>query len=136
MTFEEASRKYELPLKVFHRLRELGLVKGDPLADGDIHAVEIVRVVYGDRVLLRAQLAKFDRATREDLVRTAELAKWERYVVNRYRNHVTRDSGKLYVKQVADEIKRYYRVEKTPDVIARIYRLRKRAYNQLRRRTK
>ena len=136
MTFEEASRKYELPLKVFHRLRELGLVKGDPLADGDIHAVEIVRVVYGDRVLLRAQLAKFDRATREDLVRTAELAKWERYVVNRYRNHVTRDSGKLYVKQVADEIKRYYRVEKTPDVIARIYRLRKRAYNELRRRTK
>ncbi len=136
MTFKEASRKYELPLKVFHRLRELGLVKGDPLADGDIHAVEIVRVVYGDRVLLRVQLAKFDRATREDLVRTAELAKWERYVVNRYRNHVTRDSGKLYVKQVADEIKRYYRVEKTPDVIARIYRLRKRAYNQLRRRTK
>jgi hypothetical protein len=136
MTFEEASRKYELPLKVFHRLRELGLVKGDPLADGDIHAVEIVRVVYGDRVLLRAQLAKFDRATREDLVRTAELAKWERYIVNRYRNHVTRDSGKLYVKQVADEIKRYYEVEKTPEVIARIYRLRKRAYNEVRRRTK
>ena len=77
MTFEEASRKYELPLKVFHRLRELGLVKGDPLADGDIHAVEIVRVVYGDRVLLRAQLAKFNRATREDFVRTAELAKPE-----------------------------------------------------------
>ena len=104
MTFEEASRKYELPLKVFHRLRELGLVKGDPLVDGDIHAVEIVRALYGDRGLLRAQLAKFDRATREDLVRTAELAKWERYVVNRYRNHVTRDCGKLYVKQVADEI--------------------------------
>jgi hypothetical protein len=136
MTFEEASRKYELPLKVFHRLRELGLVKGDPLADGDIHAVEIVHAIYGDRVLLRAQLARFDRATRENLVRTAELAKWERYVVNRYRNHVTRDSGKLYVKQVADEIKRYYGVEKTSEVIARIYRLRKRAYNELRRRTK
>ena len=136
MTFEEASRKYELPLKVFHRLRELGLVKGDPLADGDIHAVEIVRAVYGDRVLLRAQLAKFNRATREDFVRTAELAKWERYVVNRYRNHVTRDCGKLYVKQVADEIKRYYGVEKTSEVITRIYRLRKRAYNELRRRTK
>ena len=136
MTFEEASRKYELPLKVFHRLQELGLVKGDPLADGDIHAVEIVRVVYGDRVLLRAQLAKFDRATREDIIRTAELAKWERYVVNRYRNHVTRDSGKLYVKQVADEIKRYYGVEKTSEVITRIYHLRKRAYNELRRRTK
>ena len=136
MTFEEASRKYELPIKVFHRLRELGLVKGDPLADGDIHAVEIVRALYGDRVLLRAQLAKFDRATREDLVRTAELAKWERYVVNRYRNHVTRESGNLHVKQVADEIKRYYGIEKTPGVIGRIYRLRKRAYNELRRRTK
>jgi len=136
MTFEEASRKYELPLKVFHRLRKLGLVKGNPLAGADIHTVEIVRAVYGDRGLLRAQLAKFDRATREDLVRTAELAKWERYVVNRYRNHVTRDSGKLYVKQVADEIKRYYGVEKTSEVIARIYRLRKRAYNELRMRTK
>lgn len=136
MTFEEASRKYELPLKVFHRLRELGLVKGDPLADGDIHAVEIVRAVYGDRVLLRAQLAKFDRATRENLVRTPELAKWERYVVNRYRNHITKKSGKLYVKQVADELKRYYGIEKTPVVIGRIYRLRKRTYNELRRRTK
>lgn len=137
MTFEEASRKYELPLKVFHRLRELGLVKGDPLAGEDIHAVEIVRAVYGDRVLLRAQLARFDRATREDLICTAELAKWERYVVNRYRNHVTRESGgKLYVKQVADEIRRYYGIEKTPGVIGRIYRLRKRAYNELRRRTR
>ncbi len=136
MTFEEASKRYKLPLRVFYRLRELDLIKGDPLTDGDIHAVEIVRALYGDRVLLRAQLAKFDRATREDIVRTAELAKWERYVVNRYRNHVTRDSGKLYVKQVADEIKRYYGVEKTPEVIAKIYHLRKRAYNELRRRTK
>lgn len=136
MTFEEASKKYELPLKVFHRLRALGLVKGDPLADGDIHAVEIVHAVYGDRVLLRAQLARFDRATRENLVRTPELAKWERYVVNRYRNHITKKSGKLYVKQVADELKRYYEIEKTPEVIARIYRLRKRAYNELRRRIK
>jgi len=136
MTFAEASRKYKLPLKVFRRLRELGLVKGDPLADEDIHAIEIVRAVYGDRVLLRAQLARFDRATREDLVRTPELAKWERYVVNRYRNHVTKKSGKLYVKQVADEIRRYYGIEKTPEVIARIYCLRKRAYNELRRRTK
>ncbi len=136
MTFEEASKRYKLPLRVFYRLLELGLIKGDPLAGGDIHAVEIVRAVYGDRILLRAQLAKFDRATREDFVRTAELAKWERYVVNRYRNHVTRDCGKLYVKQVADEIKRYYGVEKTSEVITRIYRLRKRAYNELRRRTK
>ena len=136
MTFEEASKRYKLPLRVFYRLLELGLIKGDPLAGGDIHAVEIVRAVYGDRILLRAQLAKFDRATREDIIRTAELAKWERYVVNRYRNHVTRDSGKLYVKQVADEIKRYYGVEKTSEVITRIYRLRKRAYNELRRRTK
>ena len=76
MTFEEASKRYKLPLRVFYRLLELGLIKGDPLAGGDIHAVEIVRAVYGDRILLRAQLAKFDRATREDFVRTAELAKW------------------------------------------------------------
>ena len=136
MTVEEASRKYKLPLKVFHRLRELGLVKGDFLADEDIRAVEIVRTIYGDRILLRAQFARFDRATREDLVRTPELVKWERYVINRYRNHVTRESGKLYVKQVADEIKRYYGIEKTPEVIGRIYLLRKRAYNELRRRNR
>ena len=137
MTFAEASRKYKLSLKVFHRMRELGLITSDPLTGEDAHTIEIVSVLYGDMVLLRAQLSKFDRARREDLVRTAELAKWERYVVNRYRNHITRKSGgNLYVKQVADEIRRYYGIEKTFEVIKRIYQLRKRAYKELERRTR
>ncbi len=137
MTFGEASRKYRLPLKVFYRLRELGLVIGDPLTGEDIRTVEIVSALYGDIVLLRTQLSKLNRARREDLVRTAELAKWERYVVNRYRKHITRESGgKLYVKQVGDEIRRYYGIEKTPEVIGRIYHLRKRTYNELKRRTR
>ena len=136
MTFKTGSSKYRLPLKVFHRLRELGLIT-DPLTGEDIHAIEFLSAVYGDRVLLRAQLAKFDLATREDLVRTAELAKWERYVANRYRNHITRKSGKkLYVKQVADEIRRYYGIEKTFRVIRRIYQLRKKTYNELQGRTR
>jgi hypothetical protein len=136
MTFEEASKKYKLPIKVLHRLQELGLISGNPLTEDDIHAVEIVSSLYGDMTLLRAQLAKFDRATREDLVSMAELAKWERYVVNRYRNHIARKSGgRLYVQQVADEIRRYYGIEKTNEVIKRIYQLRKRTYKELARKT-
>ena len=131
MTFKTASSKYSLPVKVFHHLRELGLIT-DPLTGEDIHAIEFLSAVYGNRVLLRAQLAKFDLATREDLVRTAELVKWERYVVNRYRKHITEKSGKkLYVSQVADEIGRYYGIEKTFEVIKRIYQLRRKTYNDL-----
>jgi len=137
MTFEEASRKHKLPLKVFHRLRELGLITGTTLTDDDVKNVEFMSRIYADTVLLKIQLARFSRVRREDLVRTAELAKWESYVFNRYRNHIMKKSrGRLYVKQVADEIRRYYGTEKTFDVIKRIYRLRKKAYNELQRRTR
>ncbi len=137
MTFEEASKRFNLPVKVLYRLRELGLITGTTLTDDDVKNVEFMSRVYWDPVVLKARLARLSRARREDLVRTAELARWESYVFNRYRNHVMKKSrGRLYVKQVADEISRYYGIGKTFGVIKRIYRLRKKAYNELQRRTR
>ena len=51
MTFEEASKKYKLPIKVLHRLQELGLISGNPLTEDDIHAVEIVSSLYGQSLI-------------------------------------------------------------------------------------
>jgi hypothetical protein len=135
MTFEEASRKYKLPIKVLHRLRELGLITGNMLTDSDTQTADIMSRIYGDPVLLRAQISKFNKARREGLIRAPELTKWERYVINRYANHIAKKSGgRLYVKQIADEISRYYGIEKSSAVIGRIYQLRKRTYNDMRRR--
>jgi hypothetical protein len=137
MTFEEASRRFNLPLKFLYRLREQRFITGPILTDADVKTVEIVSWVYWDPVALRARLSRISRARREDLIRTADLAKWESYVFNRYRNHIMNKSGgRLYVKQLADEIKRYYAIEKTYEVIRRIYRLRKKAHNELQRRTR
>ena len=133
MTFEEASRRFNLPVKVFYRLRELGLITGTTLTDADVKTVELVSRVFGDPVLLRTRLARFSKARREDLVRTADLNKWESYIFNRYRNHIMKKSGKrLYVKRIASEINYYYGIEKSFTVIRRIYQLRKRAYKSLR----
>ena len=137
MTFEEASRKFNLPLKYLYRLREQGLITGAILTDVDVKTVEITSRVYWDPVALKTRLARLSRKRREDLIRTAELARWESYVVNRYRNHIMKKSGRrLYVKQVADEIRRYYGIEKTFETIRKIYRLRKKAYNELQRRVR
>lgn len=136
MTFKEASRKFRLPLKVLFRLRDLGLVQ-ENLTDADVNALKIVSRIYGDIVLLRVQIARLSMARRENLIRMPEMAKWERYVVNRYRTHITAKSGgRLYVRQVADEIGRYYGIEKSSPVIKRIYQLRKKAYKDLERRPK
>ena len=137
MTFEEASEQYKLPLKVLYRLRELDLIYGDMLTDCDARTVEIVSRIYGDSFLLRAQIAKLSRVRRENLIRTPDLAKWERYVINRYVNHITKKSaGRLYVRQIADEISRYYGILKSSATIRRIYQLRKRAYKDLERKVK
>jgi len=135
MTFKEAARKFRLPLKYLYRLREQGLITGAILTDADVKTVEIASRVYWDPIALRSRLSRLSRKRREDLIRTAELARWESYVFNRYRNHIMEKSGRrLYVRQVADEIKRYYEIEKTFEVVRRIYRLRKKAYYELQRR--
>ncbi|MFB3926905.1 MAG: hypothetical protein ACE14T_12715 [Syntrophales bacterium] len=132
MTFEEASKRFNLPVKVFYHLCERGFITGTTLTDADVKTVELVSRIFGDPVLLRTRLAKFSKARREDLIRTANLNKWESYIFNRYRNHIMKKSGKrLYVKRVANEINYYYRVEKSFTVIRRIYQLRKRAYKSL-----
>lgn len=137
MTFADASRRFNLPVKILCRLLELGLIAGTTLKDDDEKIVAFMSKIYADTALLRIQLSRFSRVRREDLIRTAELAKWESYVFNRYRNHIMKKTGgRLYVKQVADEIRRYYGMRKTFEVIRRIYQLRKKAYNELQRRTR
>lgn len=137
MTFEEAARKFNLPLKYLYRLRDLGIVTGAILTDADVKTVEIASRVYWDPIALRSRLSRLSRKRREDLIRTAELARWESYVFNRYRNHIMKKSvGRIYVKQVADEIRRYYGIEKTFETIRKIYQLRKKAYYELQRRVR
>jgi len=134
MTFEEASERFKLPLKVLFRLHGLGIVKGIILTEADANAIEVVSRIYGDTVLLRSQISRMSKSRRENLIRTAEMAKWERYVVNRYMTHIAeRSGGRLYVSQVADEIGRYYGIAKSPPIIRRIYQLRKKAYKELER---
>lgn len=129
MIYKEASQKFKLPLKVLYRLSELKLINNDHLTDLDARTLLIVARIYGDPVLLRAQISKLSLASRISLITAPDLAKWERYIVNRYVNHIAEKSGgRLYVKQIADEIRRYYGVQKSSSVIKRIYSLRKRAY--------
>jgi hypothetical protein len=85
--------------------------------------------IWCKREVLRTQLAGFSKKRRLKLIETADIpTKWERYAFNRFKN--LKPGKRLSMEQVINEIELTYDFILKASHIKRLYRARKKAYNQ------
>ncbi len=114
--------KRNVPRKIIIHFLEKGFI-GDPLNEVDLHNLEFLQTIWGNREMVRAQFAKFSRKEREIFVRTVVYsAKWERYVYNRFYNLPQGEI--LSVNRVLGEIEDIFHFKPEAEVKQRVLQLR------------
>ena len=88
--------------------------------------------IWGDKILLRAQLSKMNKKERQRFLDTCDYeTKWERYAFTRLKNHIYNESrSKLSLKRLIEEIETYYKFEMKVKKVKKLLKIRKRIYNQ------
>jgi hypothetical protein len=101
----------------------------NPLTDEDLAGLSLLEKVWMRREILRSQLARFSKERRKKLIDTADLkTKWERYAFSRLMNM---PSGKnLPMDRLVDEIELTFNFKLKHLQIRRLYKVKKRVYNQ------
>jgi hypothetical protein len=124
-TITEYSRKSPLPRKILLLLQRKQIIQ-DPLTQEDLIGLHLLEQVWGDRNVLRPQISRMSRSTREKFIRTVALSsKWERYAYSRYFNQ--EPGSRLSLKQVIEEIQITFRFELSKQQISRIRNIRSKA---------
>ena len=124
-TITEFSRKSPLPRKILLLLERKQIIQ-DPLTPENLNGLRLLEQVWGDRNLLRPQIARMSRLAREKFIRTVALSsKWERYAYSRYFNQ--EPGSRLSLQQVIEEIQMTFRFELTKQQISRIRNIRSKA---------
>jgi DNA-directed RNA polymerase specialized sigma24 family protein len=124
-TITEFSRKSPLPRKILLLLQRKQIIK-DPLTPENLNGLHLLEQVWGDRNVLRPQIARMSRIAREKFIRTVALnSKWERYAYSRYFNQ--EPGSRLSLQQVIEEIQTTFRFELTKKQISRIRNIRSKA---------
>jgi hypothetical protein len=124
MTLEEAAKQFRMPLEALKKMHGEGLLS-DPLALDEISNLSFLSYFWGKPFWLRRQLMKMKVKSRLAFVRTVDFSKTEAYVFNRYYN-VERGT-RLSVGDIAQELKKYYGVPITKDLMRTIFRIRRKA---------
>jgi len=124
-TITEFSRKSPLPRKILLLLQRKQIIQ-DPLTPENLNGLHLLEQVWGDRNVLRPQVARMSRLAREKFIRTVALnSKWERYAYSRYFNQ--EPGSRLSLQQVVEEIQTTFRFELTKHQISRIRNIRSKA---------
>lgn len=124
-SYAKASR---LPLKTLHWMVSRKIIH-NPLTEEDLLGLKMLEQLWGDREILRTQLATFSRTRRLALINTAGIAtKWERYAFSRFQN--LQPGKRLGMSQVIDEIELTFGFVLNPSHISKLYQVRRKAYNR------
>ncbi|MCL2791241.1 MAG: hypothetical protein FWD79_11485 [Desulfobulbus sp.] len=125
LTITDYARTSPIPRKTLLLLQRKAIIR-DPLTQEDLAGLHLLEQVWGDANVLRPQISRMSRITRERFIRTVALhTKWERYAYSRYFNQ---ESGnRLSLRQVIAEIQTTFRFELTGKEITRIQKIRTRA---------
>jgi hypothetical protein len=117
-----------LPLKTLYWMLKQQIIH-NPLTDKDLNGLRILEQVWGKREILRTQLAIFSKRRRLKLIETADIAtKWERYAFSRFQNNQSKK--RLSIEQVINEIELTYGFVLKTSHIKKIYKIRRKIYNQ------
>ena len=101
----------------------------NPLTETDLVGLHLLENLWGNRELLRTQLAQFSSKRRRRLTRTADLeTKWERYAFSRFHNNPP--GNKLPMNKVVSEIELTFGFLLQPQHVRKLYRIRRKVYNQ------
>ncbi len=124
MTLEEASRQFKIDIDDLKVMVKEGLIS-DPIMESEINNLSFLSYFWEKSYWLKRQLSRMNKKARMSLVHTAGLSRIESYIFNRYYNA----SERLFVKQVAEEIRSNYGTPITKGLINTIYRIRRKARN-------
>ena len=117
-----------IPQKTLYLLVKEQLIH-NPLTDEDLQKLLFLEKIWGNREILRTQLARFSKKRRLKLIETADIpTKWERYAFSRFKN--IQPGNRVTMEQVIDEIEITFGFLLKVSHIKRLYQMRKKAYNQ------
>jgi len=101
----------------------------NPLSEEDLIGLKMLEKLWGNREILRTQLAGFSKKRRLGLIETADIAtKWERYAFSRFQN--IQPGQRLSMDQVINEIELTFGFILKASHIRRLYQIRRKSYNQ------
>lgn len=117
-----------LPLKTLYWLVKQKIIH-NPLSEEDLIGLKMLERLWGNREILRTQLAGFSKKRRLGLIETADIAtKWERYAFSRFQN--IQPGQRLSMDQVINEIELTFGFILKASHIRRLYQVRRKSYNQ------
>lgn len=119
---KKISKGVGIPAVVIRKLWEEGIIE-IPLNQGYYEDLLFLEKIWGNRTLLKHQLAKFKWSERVALISTAEMDKVSAYIFNRYVNA----KKPLRVHEIAQELNYYWHIPINKKLIGRIYRVRNKA---------
>jgi hypothetical protein len=99
----------------------------EPLKQGSIDNLAFLSQFWGKSYWLKRQISRMNTKTRHALVRTSDLGKVGSYIFNRYYN--AEQGERNPVKQVAEELNRYYGVPVTGKLLKQIRTIRRKVEN-------
>lgn len=101
----------------------------NPLTKEDLSRLSLLEKVWWNKEIIRAQMVKFSKKERLRFVQTVDLeTKWERYAYSRLMNM---PSGKnLPMDKLVKEIELTFNFQLKYQHVRRLYRVKKRVYNQ------
>lgn len=117
-----------IPLKTLRSLVRRGHIQ-DPLTEEDKIGLLFLNKIWGDREVLRSQMALFSEKRRLSFAKTAGLeTKWERYAFSRFDN--LKPGQNLRMSLLVYEIQETFGFEPNIFQIKRLYRVRMMVYNR------
>lgn len=128
MDINQYSRQSRLPHKIL-RWMVAEMIISNPLTKDDLAGLSLLEKVWWKKEIIRAQMIKFSKKDRRTFIRTIDLeTKWERYAYSRLLNL---PSGKnLPMDKLINELELTFNFRLKPLHIRRLYRVKKRVYNQ------
>lgn len=134
MDIETYAEQSPLSRKVLRWMVDTEMIK-NPLSETDILGLQLIEKTWGKREILRAQLSRFSKIRRLQIINSADLeTKWERYAYSRFSNL---DEGeRLTLKKLFNEIELTFDFTLNHAHKARIYRVRQRVYGERKRAVK
>lgn len=123
-----------IPKRLLSYLARKGVISQPPSQE-EILGLRFLATIWGDKEVLRAQVAKMSLRARRSFLQTAELAsKWERYAYSRFVNSPA--GTRLSMTLVVAEIENTFGFVINKAQVKQLYRLRNRAYAAKHRRKK
>lgn len=138
MLLYEVAKEVDLPADVIAKFQELSVVH-KPITYDDVELLKIIQKAWGNKTLIRSQLANYTRTQRIKLIKITDLSeKWERWVYLRFmENDIRYDSAgkminpedRILVNNLAEQVEDLYCVPNCNHTRKRIKKIREIAEN-------